>query len=188
MVVNNAKNSVPIMNQSYLILGGIRSGKSQYGMDLACQLAKKFNSQKIFLATSDPEDISMHERIIKHKNQRGNDWQLVEIPLEIADFIKNSSQNTIILLDCLTLWLNNILPDQNSFHEYLNNLCDAITHINQNKNMHLIIISNEIGLSPHHDHKIVRKFVDMHGEMNQKLARICNKVFLITAGLPQILK
>ena len=175
------------MIESHLILGGIRSGKSQYGLDHANQLAAQYGLQKIFLATAENFDSSMKTRIMRHQNTRSPDWQLAEIPIKIDEFILNAPDNCLILLDCLTLWLNNLLHYQHDVAKSIGNLIAAIQN-SQAKQTYLLMIGNELGHSPIHENALTRNFVDKHGEMNQELAKIANHVTFIIAGCPQILK
>ena len=175
------------MITSHLILGGIRSGKSQYGLNHADLLAAQYDLQKIFLATAENFDEGMKTRIECHQNARTPDWQLAEIPIKIDEFILNAPDNCLILLDCLTLWLNNLLHYQHNVSKSIGSLMGAIQD-SQAKQIHLLIISNELGHSPTHENALTRNFVDKHGEMNQELAKIANHVTFIIAGCPQILK
>ena len=175
------------MITSHLILGGIRSGKSQYGLDHAGLLAAQYGLQKIFLATAENFDSSMKSRIMRHQNARTPDWQLAEIPIKIDAFILNAPDNCLILLDCLTLWLNNLFHYEHDVEKSIGSLMGAIQN-SQSKQNYLLLISNELGHSPTHENALTRNFVDKHGEMNQELAKIANHVTFIIAGCPQILK
>ncbi len=172
------------MKNIIFILGGVRSGKSNYGLALGNQLAEQHQLQKIFIATAQADDTTMQARIAKHQQTRDADWQLAEIPLAVSDYLKQSQSNQLLLIDCISIWLNNSLYHQYDKKDSLEQLGNAI----KNCPAHLIFIGQEIGLAPHHENHIVRQFVDDNGEMNQKLAKMANKVYFVSAGLPVTLK
>ncbi|MCH9851931.1 MAG: bifunctional adenosylcobinamide kinase/adenosylcobinamide-phosphate guanylyltransferase [Alphaproteobacteria bacterium] len=170
------------------ILGGVRSGKSAYGLELANGLADIADLQKIFVATAENGveniDKSMNTRIEAHQVQRGDDWHLAEIPLHLADYLQQAQKNQLLLIDCMTLWLNNLLYHKHNIEQAQQTLLTAIN----NCSARIIMIGQEIGLAPHHADKSVRDFTDNNGLMNQTLAKAAQKVYFICAGYPIILK
>ena len=166
------------------ILGGVRSGKSAYGLELANGLADIADLQKIFVATADKNDDSMNARIEAHQAQRGDDWHLAEIPLNLTNYLQQAQKNQLLLIDCMTLWLNNLLYHKYNIEQAQQTLLTAITHCSAQ----IIMVGQEIGLAPHHADKSVRDFTDNNGFMNQTLAKAAQKVYFICAGYPIILK
>lgn len=165
-----------------LILGGARSGKSRFAED--CALAG--DKQLVYIATAQGLDSEMQQRISHHQNQRDIRWQTVEEPLALASSLQQySSENTCVLVDCLTLWLTNILlageevfqREQTAFLEVLPQLTGDI-----------IFVSNEVGMGIVAADPLSRRFVDEAGRLHQALAKTCDKVTLVVAGLPLSLK
>ena len=171
----------------HLILGGARSGKSHY----AEQLAQASNKQVIYIATGTAGDDEMQERISKHQAERPRYWETIEEPILIADVLKqNASSNNYLLVDCLTLWLSNILFDargdyqEDIFLQQKQALLDALPDLHTD----IALVSNEVGLGVVPMDKMTRRFVDEAGRLHQQLAKICSHVTLVTAGLPLALK
>jgi adenosylcobinamide kinase / adenosylcobinamide-phosphate guanylyltransferase len=166
-----------------LVLGGARSGKSSF----AQQLASKYNSSVLYIATATPFDEEMAERIAHHQQNRPAEWRVRECPLDLISVLaEETKKNQIILVDCLTLWLNNQLfysPEQN---------CSVLSHA-LITTLHtckfpIILVANEVGLGVIPMGEINRKFVDEAGRLNQKIAQAASKVFFIAAGLPLVMK
>ena len=166
------------------ILGGVRSGKSNYGLQLANDLADISGLQKIFVATAENNDTGMNARITAHQEERGDDWLLAEIPLHLADYLQQAQKNQLLLIDCMTLWLNNLLYHKHDIAQAQQKLLTAIA----DSAAQVIMISQEIGLAPHHADKLVRDFTDNNGLLNQTLAKTAQKVYFISAGYPITLK
>ena len=180
-----------MMNEHvYFILGGVRSGKSNFALELGNELAQKHALHKIFIATADPQDSSMQDRIRLHQQQRAIDtdsathWQLQEIPVALNDAIRTASANDLLLIDCVSIWLNNLIFYQQSITENLQSLEESI----RNSKARIILVGQEIGLAPHHETAIMRKFVDDNGQMNQALAKIATFVYVTIAGIATSLK
>ncbi len=166
-----------------LVLGGARSGKSYF----AQQLAVSSTLPVLYIATATALDDEMVERIAHHKKNRPGDWRLVECPLDLVDVLKDeNNRHQIILIDCLTLWLNNQLfsfPEQD--FEFLS---DELMACIASSSADLVFVANEVGLGIIPLGSISRKFVDEAGRLNQKIAQAVDTVFFIAAGLPFILK
>lgn len=168
-----------------LILGGARSGKSAYAEHLAQQCPKDINSKQIYIATAEIHDPDMFSRIKAHQERRGQDWKTIEQPLEIADSINSlANKNTIILVDCLTIWLSNLMQETRDIIKETEHLIATI----EKTDGQIIFVSNEVGLSIVPENKLARDFRDEQGILNQKLAKAADHVVLVTAGLPLILK
>jgi len=168
-----------------LILGGAKSGKSSFALNVCNSLNKK----RIFLATAQAFDKEMEERIRRHKVERGSGWRTIEEPLKVAETIGSlDSEDTIILLDCLTLWLNNLHmehgEDQEAINEAIENLARQLADIRGG----IVIVSNEVGMGIVPDNQLSRTYRDTAGYMNQRIARLSGKVVAVLAGLPLVLK
>lgn len=170
-----------------LVLGGARSGKSHY----AEQVAIESGLPVIYIATAEAGDAEMQGRIEKHRQDRPQHWQTVEEPIKLADVIQQySSSNSCLLIDCLTLWLTNILFDkqgneqQSLFEQESQALFKALGVFSGQ----LVMVSNEVGLGIVPIEKMTRRFVDEVGLLHQQIVSYSDKVVLVTAGLPQILK
>ena len=170
-----------------LVLGGARSGKSRY----AEQQAILSELPVLYLATAEPGDDEMRARIQHHRQRRPEHWQTLEEPIHLADAIRQHAvAGCCMLVDCLTLWLSNILFDkQGNLQESVFNseraaLLDALVQ----NNGRVIMVSNEVGLGVVATDPVTRRFVDEAGFLHQALAQICDSVVLVTAGLPQKLK
>ncbi len=170
-----------------LVIGGARSGKSAYAEKRANESGKKV----IYIATAEAGDSEMQTRIDQHRQNRPQQWQTVEEPIKLADVIQqNSGSELCLLVDCLTLWLTNILFDkqgeiqQTVFEKETTALYNSLS----NYSGQIILVTNEVGLGIVAIDRMTRRFVDEAGLLHQKIAAIINKGVLITAGLPQVLK
>lgn len=170
-----------------LVLGGARSGKSRY----AEQQAIASNLPVCYLATAEAGDQEMQERIRHHRQRRPAHWQTLEEPIRLAEAIRRHAvSGCCLLIDCLTLWLSNVLFDkQGNLQETLfaaerAALLEALAQCNG----HVIMVSNEVGLGVVAADAMTRRFVDEAGFLHQALAQVCDSVVLVTAGLPQKLK
>ncbi|EPP9314831.1 bifunctional adenosylcobinamide kinase/adenosylcobinamide-phosphate guanylyltransferase [Acinetobacter baumannii] len=166
-----------------LILGGARSGKSR----LAEQTAISMQLAVTYVATAQALDPEMQSRIAHHQNQRPANWSLVEEPLFLAKTLQKIDRpNQIILVDCLTLWLTNLLllEDQN-IQQFE---CEQLLKILPTLESEVILVSNETGLGVVPLGEISRRFVDEAGRLHQALGQIANKVVFCVAGFPMILK
>ena len=166
-----------------LILGGARSGKSR----LAEQIAQKSQKTVIYIATAQANDAEMQQRIQHHQQQRPTEWQLIEEQLYLAECLeKNDAAEQIILVDCLTLWMSNLLMDSNP--DLQMDQCRKLLAILPKLKSDIILVSNETGLGVIPMGEITRKFVDESGRLHQQLGQIAEKVVFCVAGFPMILK
>jgi len=165
-----------------LVLGGARSGKSRY----AEKIVEQTKQQVIYIATAAAGDQEMQRRIEMHQSQRPEDWLLIEEPLNLTGALQKSDNKiNVILVDCLTLWLSNVLAeDDRSVEARVDELVDTVAQLKTE----LVLVSNEVGQGIVPMGELTRKFVDESGRMHQKLAQVCEHVVFITAGLPQKLK
>ncbi|PKH36600.1 bifunctional adenosylcobinamide kinase/adenosylcobinamide-phosphate guanylyltransferase [Acinetobacter radioresistens] len=166
-----------------LILGGARSGKSR----LAEKIALESGLNVIYIATAQPLDEEMQERILHHQESRPREWQVIEEPLYLSEKLKEiDAQNQLILIDCLTLWMSNLLLQDAS--ELQMSQCQKLLTILPNLKSEIILVSNETGLGVVPMGNISRKFIDESGRLHQQIGQIAQKVVFCVAGFPIILK
>lgn len=166
-----------------LILGGARSGKSR----LAEQTAQATQQPVIYIATAQALDAEMQARIIHHQQQRPDDWLVIEEPIYLAKVLQQyDQQQQVILVDCLTLWLTNLLlnEDEILFQQQVRALLSVLVELKSD----IILVSNETGLGVVPMGEISRKFVDESGRLHQQLARLADQVSFCVAGLAMKLK
>lgn len=166
-----------------LILGGARSGKSR----LAEQIAQDSALAVSYIATAQALDAEMQQRIAHHQTQRPAHWQLIEEPYSLAERLQQiDAPNQLILVDCLTLWMSNLLmhEDENLQATECQKLLDVLPRLQSQ----IILVSNETGLGVVPMGEISRKFVDESGRLHQQLGQIADKVVFCVAGFPMILK
>ncbi|MEL6244027.1 MAG: bifunctional adenosylcobinamide kinase/adenosylcobinamide-phosphate guanylyltransferase [Pseudomonadota bacterium] len=169
------------MSISYLILGGARSGKSRR----ALALAESIGSTRVFIATAEAWDDEMEERIARHQDERGFGWSTREVPLDLAgELSRLEAQTDVCVVDCLTLWLSNLMHHGHDVDRETEKLCEVVSAIR----IPIILVSNEVGLGIVPETRLGRAFRDAQGRLNQALARVCDRVELIAAGLPLTLK
>lgn len=173
------------MNKKVIfITGGARSGKSRF----AEELAQNFPGPKAYLATAQPLDQEMAERILRHKQSRAGDWHTLEEPLRVAEAIrKNGDRFHLILLDCLTLWISNLMMAGWSEENILGE-ADRLMQAGQATECSLIFVGNEVGMGIVPDNLQARTFRDLSGLVQQKIAREADEVYLMVSGLPQRIK
>ncbi|MEM8749613.1 MAG: bifunctional adenosylcobinamide kinase/adenosylcobinamide-phosphate guanylyltransferase [Pseudomonadota bacterium] len=166
-----------------LILGGARSGKSTF----AEKLAAESGLSKIYLATSEIWDGGMEQRVELHRARRGPEWTLVEEPLALVETLSAKAvPGTCVLVDCLTLWLTNLMMAERDVDAECNRLTDAISGLPEDA--FVLFVSNEVGQGIVPMEKMARDFRDHAGLLHQKLAGKAKHVWFVTAGLPQKLK
>jgi len=166
-----------------LILGGARSGKSR----LAEKIALESGLNVIYIATAQPLDEEMQERILHHQESRPREWQVIEEPIYLSEKLQEiDAQNQLILIDCLTLWMSNLLLQDAS--ELQMSQCQKLLTILPNLKSEIILVSNETGLGVVPMGNISRKFIDESGRLHQQIGQIAQKVVFCVAGFPIILK
>ena len=166
-----------------LILGGARSGKSR----LAEKLAAESGCAVTYIATSQPLDSEMNERVRHHRERRPEHWALIEEPIELARVLRdNARANTCLLVDCLTLWLTNLLMLEDL--QRLNAERDALLECLADLPGEIVFVSNETGMGVVPLGELTRRYVDEAGWLHQALAERCQRVVLTVAGLPLTLK
>lgn len=166
-----------------LILGGARSGKSR----LAEQLATDSGLPVTYIATSQPLDGEMNERVRLHRQRRPTAWGLIEEPVALASVLRaQAREGHCLLVDCLTLWLTNLLMLEND--QRLTEECDALLECLEQLPGTVILVSNETGLGVVPMGELTRRYVDQAGLLHQAVAQRCQRVVLTVAGLPLMLK
>lgn len=166
-----------------LILGGARSGKSA----LAERLASESARDVVYIATAQAHDAEMAGRIAHHRARRPAHWQSVEEPLALAEtLVACAHSDRCVLVDCLTLWLSNLLGDADD--QRLGRECEALLDILPALPGELLFVSNEVGLGVVPMGELTRRFVDEAGRLHQAMAARCERVLFVAAGLPLPLK
>ncbi len=172
------------MKQIIFVTGGCRSGKSRFALDYA---NKHFKS-KIFLATAPALDDEMKQRIKAHQEARGPEWATIEEQTEIAKAVAHvETAYEVILLDCMTLWLSNLIMAGEQEGQIFSRI-DAFIEAIQNIPQSIIIVSNEVGCGIVPVNDIARQFRDIMGTVNQRLAACADVVIWTVVGLPQVIK
>jgi adenosylcobinamide kinase/adenosylcobinamide-phosphate guanylyltransferase len=180
--------------ERHLVLGGARSGKTRYALQLATTLANARGADVFYVATAEALDEEMRDRIRRHQAERPSHWRTIEAPWGLASALAQLSADEVVVVDCLTLWLSNALlrdfreeaptqplPTWSAEREaFLRYLADTAHD--------LVLVSNEVGggivpLAP-----VARRFQDEQGWLNQAVAAVCERVTLVVAGIPVTVK
>jgi adenosylcobinamide kinase/adenosylcobinamide-phosphate guanylyltransferase len=170
------------MGRHVLVLGGARSGKTGF----AEKLAMRAGDRPLYLATAQALDEEMRERVRMHQQQRHKRFATLEEPLALAAAIEGAaSKHDVILVDCLTLWITNLLVANHNVAAAVDGLAAALTKLADTR---VILVSNEVGWGIVPDNAMARMFRDLAGSTHQRLAEICGDVHLVVAGLPMTLK
>lgn len=167
------------MRQVTLALGGARSGKSRF----AEELAERSGPLRTYIATAEAFDGEMQSRIDKHRARRGEGWQTIEAPLALSETLA-ACGSPVVLVDCLTLWISNLMFRDRDVASEINLLCAAL----ERASGHVILVSNEVGMGIVPENALSRGFRDMQGLANQKVAAVADAVYFVAAGLPLTLK
>ncbi len=173
--------SGPALPPVTLVLGGARSGKSGFAEGLVAGHRRGC----VYLATAEIHDEEMRARVRLHRSRRDAQWRTVEAPLEIAKtLVAETEQGAAVLVDCLTLWLSNLMHATRDPEAETGALLRALGQVAGP----VVFVANEVGLGIVPDNKLARDFRDHAGRMNQRIAAEADAVFFITAGLPMKLK
>lgn len=165
-----------------LILGGARSGKSARAEALALSLPGR---RHLYVATAEALDGEMTERIARHRAERDRRWDTVEEPLALAEVLeRDGTDGTVILVDCLTLWLSNLMHAEQDVEAAGEVLAETLQAIPAS----VVLVSNEIGLGLVPENALARAFRDAQGRLNQRIAACADHVDFMAAGLPMTLK
>ncbi len=162
-----------------LILGGARSGKSRYAEGLITALPGPW----IYVATAEARDSEMAERIATHRARRGTGWTTIEAPRDLAGALAAHGK-TPVLVDCLTLWLSNVLLADADVDAEIAQLEGSLAHVAAP----IVLVANEVGFGIVPDNALGRRFRDLQGLLNQRIAARADRVILVVAGLPLTMK
>ena len=164
-----------------LVLGGARSGKSR----TALRLAESASSERIYIATAQAFDSEMRERIAQHQAERDGSWRTVDAPLDLPQAVQaQTAPGKAVLVDCLTLWLSNIVLAEHDLACEANRLVEAV----RDARGPLILVSNEVGQGIVPSTPLGRAFRDEQGRLNQRIAEACDAVVFVAAGCPILLR
>jgi adenosylcobinamide kinase / adenosylcobinamide-phosphate guanylyltransferase len=169
-----------------LVLGGARSGKSTHAEKLATGSLHGAPPQAaVYLATAQAGDVEMATRIVAHRSRRGANWTTLEEPLKLDEALAIAAgQRRPVLVDCLTLWLSNVMLGGGDVDEATDDLLRTLEGLG----VPVVFVSNEVGLGIVPDTPLGRSFRDAQGRLNMRLAERADRVILMTAGLPLTLK
>ncbi len=161
-----------------LITGGARSGKSRFALSEAL----KIDGRRALIATAEATDEEMEDRISRHKQDRGSGWKTFEEPVTIARLIKVlDGRYPVIVIDCLTLWLANLIMSGLDAEKETKRLVMTLKSIRKSK---VFIVSNEVGMGIVPENELARKFRDMAGRLNQRVSSVSDEVHFILSGIP----
>ncbi len=165
-----------------LVLGGARSGKTGF----AERLTMRSGTRPAYLATAQALDAEMRERVRTHQAQRAPEFATIEEPLALSQAIARAArEHDAILVDCLTLWITNLLGANENVAAAVDELISTLVATTQSQ---VILVSNEVGLGIVPDNAMARMFRDLAGSAHQRLAEICEDVYFVAAGLPLAMK
>ena len=173
------------MNKIIFVIGGCRSGKSKH----ALQTAEKMpGNRKIYIATCVPQDNEMKQRVARHQKERSQNWVTVEEPLHLPQaLLENSPKADVMLVDCLTLWVSNLLmetDDEEKLEEAISQLIDTL----EKATCPIVLVSNEVGTGIVPENRLARQYRDIIGLANQAVAKTAGKVIWMVAGIPVTVK
>ncbi|MFO1097442.1 MAG: bifunctional adenosylcobinamide kinase/adenosylcobinamide-phosphate guanylyltransferase [Xanthobacteraceae bacterium] len=162
-----------------LVLGGARSGKSRFAEGLLARHAPPW----LYVATAEAGDAEMVTRIAAHKARRGTDWMTLEAPRDLAGALAEPGDRPV-LVDCLTLWLSNLMLVDAAVDAEIARLEQAL----ERARTPVVLVANEVGSGIVPDNALARRFRDLQGQLNQRLAARADRVVLVVAGLPLFVK
>lgn len=168
------------------ILGGRRSGKSAYALDLG----ERLGEERLFIATGAPIDDEMNERIERHRTERGDRWDTIEEPLRVSEVIEGAASYDVILLDCMTLWLSQVSYREDKAVGEVEILkeVERLANTCRKAPATVIAVSNELGMGIIPDNPVARRFSDLSGHMNRLMAEAADEVISTIAGIPVKIK
>jgi adenosylcobinamide kinase/adenosylcobinamide-phosphate guanylyltransferase len=163
-----------------LVTGGARSGKSRYGESLITGEAPPW----VYVATAEALDDEMAQRVAAHRARRDDNWQTVEAPRDLPAALSALTPTAAVLVDCLTLWLSNLLLAGMDIDAETARLDDVLAQMQGR----VVLVSNEVGCGIVPDNALARRFRDQQGWLNQRIAARADRVVLVVAGLPLFVK
>ena len=163
-----------------LVLGGAASGKSAFAENLLADCAAT-----VYVATAEAGDAEMQARIARHRARRGAAWTTIEEPLDLTGALKaNADAGAPMLLDCLTIWLANLILGGGDAETEINALCRTLG----DASFPVVLVSNEVGGGIVPENPLARRYQEASGRMNQQVAVAADQVYLVTAGIARKLK
>ena len=173
------------MKETVFVIGGCRSGKSRHALEITQRYA---GGRKKFIATCIPYDDEMKNRVARHQEERDQNWETIEAPLNLSNAILEAGQDAaVVLVDCLTLWINNLLMEDENADPILNRVPDLIRAIDS-VNCPVVLVSNEVGGGIVPENRLARRFRDLVGSVNQAMAAKADEVIWTVAGIPVAVK
>jgi adenosylcobinamide kinase/adenosylcobinamide-phosphate guanylyltransferase len=173
------------LKEIVFVIGGCRSGKSNHALQT---VEKMPGNRKIYIATCVPQDDEMKQRVAKHQKERSQSWVTIEEPLHLPEAIlENSPKADVMLVDCLTLWVSNLLMETND-EEKLAETVSQLTDTLKKATCPIVLVSNEIGTGIVPENKLARQYRDIIGLANQAVAKTAGKVIWMVAGIPVTVK
>ena len=173
------------MKETVFIIGGCRSGKSRHALSTATGFS---GAKNIFIATCIPHDDELKHRVAEHRKERGRNWQTVEAPISLPEaIIEHGRDGHVLVVDCLTLWINNLIMENENaanIEKQIPNLIRAI----DTATCPVVLVSNEVGTGIVPENKLARLFRDLAGAVNQAVAGCADQVVWMVAGIPVTIK
>jgi adenosylcobinamide kinase/adenosylcobinamide-phosphate guanylyltransferase len=164
-------------NRIVVVGGGVRSGKSAFAVDLGRRLGER----RVFVATATASDDEMRARIDRHRRDRQGAFATVEAPLQLADALASIEACDVVVVDCLTMWLSNLLLERQSTEVILEHV-DRLVGVLCERRFHAVLVTNEVGMSVHPPTALGRAFVEVCGWAHQRVARAADEVHLAVLG------
>ncbi|THD84885.1 bifunctional adenosylcobinamide kinase/adenosylcobinamide-phosphate guanylyltransferase [Aliigemmobacter aestuarii] len=178
--MSGSKIKSPSLPHLSLVLGGARSGKSRF----AERLVAASGRGRVYLATAEAWDDEMRDRIAAHRSDRGEGWRTVEAPRDVGAVLRQVAADEVVLLDCATLWLTNVMLAEADLAAETASFLAALSACPAP----VVVVSNEVGLSIVPENALARRFRDEQGRLNQRIAETAGLVVGVMAGLPFVLK
>lgn len=178
---------VPLV-QLTLVLGGARSGKSAFAEAMVAAHATRISQLPFYLATAEARDDEMAERIRRHQDHRGSPWRTIEVPLAVSSALVDLPAGAPVLLDCLTLWLSNLMLAEKSDTASVEIDVTSLLAGLERAPGPVVVVSSDVSSGVIPDNALARAFRDHAGLLNQRIAAAARRVILVTAGLPLVLK
>ncbi|MBS3800535.1 MAG: bifunctional adenosylcobinamide kinase/adenosylcobinamide-phosphate guanylyltransferase [Thioalkalivibrio sp.] len=172
------------MAEVILITGGARSGKSAEALRLTDGFARR-----VFIATAEAFDEEMRQRIERHQAERGNEWETVEEPLDLAGAVRRMDDpQSAVVIDCLTVWLGNLMHRDANTAEDAPSCAELVDALRRSCAGRVIVVTNEVGMGIVPEHALSRRYRDVAGRLNQRVAAIADRVILMVSGQPLVVK
>lgn len=169
-----------MLGAKYLVTGGARSGKSRH----ALAVAQALGSHRVFIATAQPRDDEMRMRIARHRAERGAGWETLEVPLDVPAALQ---RDAVVVLDCLTLWVSNLLEHEASTRDIEHRFSELVETI-ASATHPIVVVTNEVGMGIVPMHPLARRFRDLSGGLSARVAAAVDHVVMMCAGLPLAFK